>query len=423
MLHASATQPTASNGNAAAFGKRIVALCDELAQFSEEPGRLTCTYFLPAHRAAAALLQSWMRAAGLETRIDTVGNVIGRYRSADAGAKTLIVGSHYDTVRDAGKYDGRFGIVTALVVAEALARQPLPFHLEVVAFAEEEGVRFGTAYLGSRVVAGKFEPQMLARRDATGATVSDVIRAAGGNPDDIPTLAHRPGGLLGYLEVHIEQGPVLLDAGLPLGIVTAIAGGVRYAATITGVAGHAGTVPMASRHDAAAAAAELMLFLEAICRETPGLVGTVGQINVPSGAINVIPGRCELTLDIRSEDEGKLAQAISDVQARIAHIERSRSVSIALAELQRTAVVPCSPTLQQLLADSLQKLSIPVRKLPSGAGHDAVIFDGVCPVGMLFVRCGNGGVSHSPLETVTEADAGLAAEVLLDALKNVHDRL
>ncbi len=312
------------------LGGRIIELCDELAQFSEEPGRLTCTYLTPAHRAVASQLASWMQAAGLDTSIDAVGNVIGRYRSADPNAKTLIVGSHYDTVRDAGKYDGRLGIVTALVVAEELSRRQfkLPFHLELIAFAEEEGVRFGTAYLGSRVIAGRFEPELLTRRDASGATVAEVIASAGGNPADIPALARRPDDLLGYLEVHIEQGPVLLEAGLPLGIVTAIAGGARYAVSISGVAGHAGTVPMASRHDAVAAAAELTLYLETLCRNTPGLLGTVGQINVPGGAINVVPGRCDLSLDIRSEDESKLARGIADVQARIAQIEQSRGVTI-----------------------------------------------------------------------------------------------
>src|SRR5262245_61909193 len=206
MLRASSMRPTDSNMSDAAFGGRIVALCDELAQFSEEPGRLTCTYLSPAHRAVAAQLQSWMQAAGLDTRIDIVGNVIGRCRSADPNAKRLIVGSHYDTVCDAGQYDGRLGIVTALVVIEELARRQhrLRFHLEVIAFAEEEGVRFGTAYLGSRVVAGRFEPQILERRDASGTSVADAIRSAGGNPDNIPALARPPDDLLGYLEVHIE---------------------------------------------------------------------------------------------------------------------------------------------------------------------------------------------------------------------------
>ena len=400
-------------------------MCDELAQISEEPDRLTCTYLTPAHRKVALRLQSWMQEAGLDAGIDTVGNVIGRYHSAVPAAKALIVGSHYDTVRDAGKYDGRLGIVTALVVAEELSRRKyqLPFHLDVIAFAEEEGVRFGTAYLGSRVIAGRFEPQILERRDASGATVADVIHKAGGSPDDIPKLARAPEDLLGYLEVHIEQGPVLLDADVPLGVVTAIAGGARYAVAVTGVAGHAGTVPMALRHDAATAAAEIALFVETLCRDTPELVGTVGQIYVPNGAINVIPGRCDFSLDIRSEDEDKLTKAIADVHARIAEIGRSRGVTIAINELQRTAVVPCAPSLQGVLADAVQRASIPLRHLPSGAGHDAVMFHGLAPVGMLFVRCGNGGISHNPLETVTEGDAGLAANVLLDVLMNVHDAL
>jgi len=420
MLGAPDTQPQHASLAAAVLGGRIIELCDELAQFSEEPGRLTCTYLTPAHRAAASQLAAWMQAAGLDTSIDTVGNVIGRFPCADPHAKTLIVGSHYDTVRDAGKYDGRLGIVTALVVAEELSRRrfKLPFHLEVIAFAEEEGVRFGTAYLGSRVIAGRFEPEFLTRRDASGATVADVIASAGGNPADIPGLARRSDDLLGYLEIHIEQGPVLLEAGLPLGIVTAIAGGARYGVSISGVAGHAGTVPMASRHDAVAAAAELTLFVETLARNTPGLLGTVGQINVPGGAINVVAGRSDMSLDIRSSDENTLARGIADVQAQITQIEQSRGVTITLAELLRAPVVPCAEALQRRFADVLQKASLPVRYLPSGAGHDAVMFDGLAPIGMLFVRCGNGGISHNPLETVAEADAGLAANVLLDLLMN-----
>jgi allantoate deiminase/N-carbamoyl-L-amino-acid hydrolase len=422
MLRATQTQASHAKLAAAALGSRIIEFCDELAQISEEPGKLTCTYLTPAHQQVASQIQSWMQAAGLDAGIDAVGNVIGRYRSADPAAKTLIVGSHYDTVRDAGKFDGRLGIITALVVAEELARRkyPLPYHLDVIAFAEEEGVRFGTAYLGSRVIAGRFDPLILQNRDTSGATIADVIRKAGGDPDVIPALARKPEELLGYLEVHIEQGPVLLDADIPLGVVTAIAGGARYAVSITGVAGHAGTVPMALRHDAAAAAAEVRLFVETYCRQTPGLVGTVGQIYVPNGGINVVPGRCDFSLDIRSEDEGKLTQAIADVQSRIQEIGRTRGVTIAVTELQRTTVVPCAPSLQRLFADAVQRATLLVRHLSSGAGHDGVMFHGVTPVGMLFVRCGNGGISHNPLETVAEGDAGLAANVLLDVLMNVH---
>jgi allantoate deiminase/N-carbamoyl-L-amino-acid hydrolase len=400
------------------FGRRILDLADRLASFSETPDGLTCTYLTPAHRAAASQLLAWTQEAGMAAGIDVVGNVVGRYPATDPQAKTLIVGSHYDTVRNAGKYDGRLGILTALVVIEQLAcrGQRLPFHVELIGFAEEEGVRFGTAYMGSRVVAGTFDPQALERRDATGLSVGDLIRSTGTDPAGIATLARRPQDLLGYIEVHIEQGPVLLEAGLPLGIVSAIAGGARFAVSITGVAGHAGTVPMATRHDAAAAAAEVILYVEKRCSEAPGLVGTVGQLAVPDGAINVIPARCELSLDIRADEAAKRDRAIDDVLAEIDRIAKRRGVSIEVAEIQRMPVVPCSADLQRLLGDAIARAGFAALVLPSGAGHDAVTFHGLAPVGMLFVRCGNGGVSHSPLETVLEGDADLAARVLIDLL-------
>ena len=404
------------------FGQRILNLADELAAFSELADHLSCTYLTPAHRAVASQLNAWISAAKVDVSIDAVGNVVGRYASTDPNAKTLIVGSHYDTVRNAGRYDGRLGILTALVVVEHLARRGhrLPFNLEVIAFSEEEGVRFGTSYLGSSAVTGRFNMHVLERRDAAGITVADALRSAGADLAAIPTLARRPEDLLGYLEVHIEQGPVLLEAGLSLEIVTAIDGCVRLAVTITGVAGHAGTVPMAARRDAAAAAAELILYLEQRCRQEPGLVGTVGQIAIPYGAINVIPGRCELTLDIRADEDDRLNSAIADVLARIGEIEKDRRVTIEISELLRTPVVPCSPQFQRLLADSIAGAGLPVRLLPSGAGHDAVMFSGLAPIGMLFVRCGNGGVSHSPLETITSDDADIAARVLLRTLLSLH---
>jgi N-carbamoyl-L-amino-acid hydrolase len=404
------------------FGGRILDLADRLAAWSETPGQLTCTYLTPAHRAVAAQLQAWMQGAGLVASIDVVGNVVGRYPSPDSEAKTLIVGSHYDTVRNAGKYDGRLGILAGLVALEHLAERGdrLPCHVELIAFAEEEGVRFGTSYIGSSAVAGRFDPKVLERKDATGMTVAELMRSRGEDPAEIPALARRPNDLLGYLEVHIEQGPVLLNAGLPLGIVTAIAGSCRYSVAITGVAGHAGTVPMGARHDAAAAAADLVLYVEQRCRQAPGLVGTVGQLTVPNGAVNVIPGRCELSLDIRADEATKRDAAIADVLARITQIEASRGVTIDVVELQRSPVVPCSPRLQRLLADSVARAGISVRYLPSGAGHDAVMFEGTTDIGMLFVRCGNGGVSHSPRESITEDDADLAVRVLLDALRTMQ---
>ena len=406
----------------AVLGSRILALADRLAEYSDSAHGLTCLYLTQAHRTVAAELRKLMQAAGAEVAIDAAGNVAGRWRSDDANAKTLIVGSHYDTVRDAGKYDGRLGILTGLVAVEELARQGrrLPYHLDVIAFSEEEGVRFSAPYIGSSAVAGRFDRRLLARRDAAGLPLADVLREAGRDPEEIPSGARRREDLLGYLEVHIEQGPVLLNENLPLGVVTAIAGAVRHKVTIGGEAGHAGTVPLALRHDAAAAAAELILFAERRCLASPGMVGTVGQLSVPNGAMNVIPARCELSLDVRSGDNATLAAAIADIDAEMARIAKARGVTFETEEVVRTSAVGCAPWLQHQLAAAIRRAGIAPRHLMSGAGHDAVMFDGLTDVGMLFVRCGNGGASHSPLETVTAEDADVGARVLLDTLLNIR---
>jgi hydantoinase/carbamoylase family amidase len=401
-----------------ALGRRIMALADHLAQWSESSDGLTCTYLSPAHRSVAAEIRELLRQAGLAPELDAVGNVVARYPAADPQARALIVASHYDTVRNAGKYDGRLGLLVALVLVEHLARtdRKLPFHLDVVAFSEEEGVRFASSFIGSSAMAGRFDPALLERRDADGHTLAAAMREAGLDPARIPALARRREELAGYLEVHIEQGPVLLEEGLPVGIVSAIAGSVRKLVTITGTAGHAGTVPMARRHDAAAAAAELVLYVEKRCAQAPTLVGTVGQLAVPNGAINIIPGRCELSLDIRAADDATRDAAVADVMAEIARIAAKRGVSIESKEVQRTAAVGCSPRLQSLLADAVAHAGVKPRYLASGAGHDAMVFDGVCDLAMLFVRCGNGGVSHSPREIITAEDADVAARVMLDAV-------
>jgi len=403
------------------FGERILALADRLATFSETPDGLTCTYLSPAHRAVASELAALMKAAGMTVEIDAVANVVGRYQSDRPGARRLIVGSHYDTVRNAGKYDGRLGILTALVAVEELARQGrrLPFDLEVIAFSEEEGVRFSSSYIGSSAVAGRFDTTMLERRDGGGMALGEALREAGFDTSAIPQLARRQDSLLGYLEVHIEQGPVLLDEGLAVGIVTAIAGDVRCGVTVEGEAGHAGTVPMALRHDALAAAAEIVLSVERRCSE-PGLVGTVGRLFVPNAAINVIPRRCEFTLDIRSGDDALRDAAVADILAGMEQIAKHRAVSIETKELLRAPAVPCSPRLQGELAAAVERAHLPVRHLPSGAGHDAVMFDGVTDLAMLFVRCGNGGVSHSPREAVTAEDADIGARLLLDVLTHLQ---
>ena len=421
-----ATEANSAAGGAgqAAFGQQIMALADRLAHWSEAPDGLTCTYLSAAHRAVAAEIRGWMDQAGLATAIDVAANVVGRYAADDPNAPTLILASHYDTVRNAGKYDGRLGVLVALVVTEHLQRlgRKLPFHLDVIAFSEEEGVRFSSSFLGSSAVAGRFDPRLLERRDADGITLAAAMAAAGLDPAGIPALARRREELVGYLEVHIEQGPVLLDEGLPVGIVSAIAGTVRCMVTITGTAGHAGTVPMARRHDAAAAAAELVLYVEQRCARAPTLVGTVGQLAVPNGAINIIPGRCELSLDIRAADDSTRDAAVFDVMTEIGRIAAKRGVIIESKEVQRTAAVRCSPRLQSLLADAVTRAGAKPRYLPSGAGHDAMMFDGITDTAMLFVRCGNGGVSHSPREIITAEDADVAARVILDTVLRLAEK-
>jgi allantoate deiminase/N-carbamoyl-L-amino-acid hydrolase len=321
------------------FGTRIVEAVDQLARWSDSAEGLSCTYLRPAHCAVARELAKRMADAGLAAHIDGVGNVVGRLPGAPAGSRTLIVGSHYDTVHNAGRYDGRLGILTGLVVAEHLARTgaALPFGLEVIGFAEEEGVRFPLPYIGSAPLAGRFDARWLGRLDATGVTLADAMLAAGLDPAAIARLARDRASLVAYLEVHIEQGPVLLHQNLPVGIVSSIAGAARYAVTVTGEAGHAGTVPMALRRDALAAAAEIILLIERRCAAVPRLVGTVGRLDVADEAANVVAGRCDLSLDIRSADDAVRDAAIADIMAGIEEIARRRGIAA------RNACAPASP--------------------------------------------------------------------------------
>lgn len=408
-----------SNGEAAKLGARILSLADRLAKHSETSDGLTCTFMTPAHRAAAGALRMLMTDAGMIVHEDVVGNVVGRYRAAREDAATLIIASHYDTVRNAGKYDGRLGILAGIVAVEELRRRgtTLPFHVDVIGFSEEEGIRFSVPFMGSAALAGRFDRSILTRRDAQGCSLGDVLRQRGGDAFSIAAI-RPPAPLLGYLEIHIEQGPVLLQEGLPLGVVSAIAGLERHRLKIRGVAGHAGTVPMGLRHDAAAAAAEIVALVERRCAAVPDVVGTVGQLQVPDGAINVIPAVCELSLDIRASERHGLACAVADIFKGIDEIAARRGVSVEAEQLLSTAPTPCSPHLQTALAEATVRQGLAVRRLFSGAGHDAVMFDNLTDIGMLFVRCGNGGVSHSPLETITAEDADYAVRVLLDLLVN-----
>jgi N-carbamoyl-L-amino-acid hydrolase len=403
-------------------GAEIMAMLDWLAQFSEHESRLTCSYLSTAHRAAAAQIREWMLAAGLSVEIDAVGNVVGRLPCGRSGAKTLITGSHYDTVIDAGRYDGRLGIVLPIIAALELRQRgtQLPFDLEIIAFSDEEGVRFKSTFIGSSAVAGCFDERILDCTDTSGTSMRAAMLEAGLDAAKIPTVARAPRQLLGYVEVHIEQGPVLLNEQRALGVVTSIAGSVRYDVSVVGLAGHAGTVPMALRRDAAAAAAEIVLAIERICGATQGLVGTVGKLEVPGGAINVIPARCDLTIDVRAGDDAVRYRAMADVLATIDAIAARRGVHASVQQLMEAAAAPCAPEMQKLWADSISRItgdSSP-RHLPSGAGHDAMKMAAVTDIGMLFVRCGNGGISHHPHEVVDVADVDLATRAFEDFLIN-----
>jgi len=403
------------------IGRAIIAMAEDLARFSETPDGLTCSYLTPAHIATAARIRDFMLAAGLTVHGDAVGNVVGVLPGDGSSARHLLTGSHYDTVINAGKYDGRLGILLPIAVAGAMRRAGLhlPYPLEIIAFAEEEGVRFKSTFLGSRAVAGHFEPDVLRSVDALGTSLRAAMAATGHDAAAIGAIARDPSMLLGFVEVHIEQGPVLLDAGLPLGVVTSIAGSIRKSLTVQGLSGHAGTVPMALRHDAAAAAAEIVLAVERRCASEPGLVGTVGKLEVPGGAVNVIPGRCELSIDIRSGRDAVRDAAVADIDAEIERIAHRRGVAIERRTVLEAASVPCAAALQDAWTASIERVTgEPALRLPSGAGHDAMMMASVTDIGMLFVRCGNGGISHNPAETVMPDDAAVAARVFLDFLQH-----
>ena len=401
-------------------GRTVLERALALARHSDSPEHYTRTLFTPAHRAAARQLEEWMRAAGMAVRVDPIGNVIGRYEAAEAAApKAILLGSHFDSVRNGGKYDGVLGILVPIAcIAELHARgERLPHAVEVIAFSDEEGARFQTSFLSSRALAGRFDPAVLGRRDADGVSLEAAMREVGLDPAAVDSARIDPAGVAAYVEVHIEQGPVLLREGLALGVVTTIAGGTRHTVRVRGDAGHAGTVPMAMRHDALAAVAEMVLAVEGRCAAGGSLVGTVGILRVKDGTGNVIPGDVELSVDIRAAEDAVREAAERDVFEQLEAIARRRGVSLERTRTHHVHAVPCAPWLQDLLAASVRRVGVEPRRLPSGAGHDAMIMAEVCDVGMLFVRCGAGGVSHNPAETVTAEDCGLAVEALLDFLR------
>ena len=391
------------------YASTVLARCDELARISEEDGRLTRRFGTPALRQAGKTVREWMEGAGLQTRRDEVGNVIGRLGGEDG--RTLLIGSHLDTVRDAGRYDGALGVLLALACVERLrdAGRTLPYGVEILAFSDEEGVRYGTGYLGSSVVAGRFDQACLERRDADGLTLANAIRGFGGRPEGLTGAARDPTDLIGYYEVHIEQGPVLEAEGAPLGVVTAITGQTRVEIAFIGEAGHAGTVPMALRRDALCAAAEFVSAVEAVARDRDGVVATVGELEVPGGASNVIPGRATLSLDVRHDADRVRESVGAGLRELAGAIAERRGCGLEWEVTQASAAVRCSEELSEHLVEAVAACGHPPVRLPSGAGHDAVMLSAIAPVAMLFVRCA-GGVSHNPAESVTVGDVGAAIE-------------
>jgi allantoate deiminase len=392
---------------------RIMQRCDALARHSELPGGLTRVFLSPENRAANELVLGWMREAGMDARLDDAGNVAGRYEGNRPGLACLMLGSHLDTVRNAGKYDGMLGVVTAIECVALLNEQKirLPFAIEVIGFGDEEGVRFATTMLGSRAVAGDLAPSVLKTRDAKGISIEQALRDFGLRPENIADVRRKRGDVLAYAELHIEQGPVLEAEGLPVGVVTAINGFSRLRVALSGMAGHAGTVPMHLRRDALAAAAECVLAVERIAKSNSELVGTVGRIEASPGAINVIPGDVVFTIDVRAPQDALRESTVALLRSEIHSICLQRKIAFQIEELQSLGVAACAPWLTTQLERAVKGEGIAVRRLPSGAGHDGMALKGLADICMLFVRCKD-GISHNPAESISEADAGAGARVL-----------
>lgn len=402
----------------ATAGPAVMERLDELGRISERPDALLRRCFTPEHARANSLVGSWMAQAGMTVRTDAIGNIVGRYEGQEPGAPALLIGSHLDTVIDAGKYDGMLGVVGGIACVEALhrAQERLPHAVEVIGFADEEGTRFASTFLGSRAVAGTFDPSLLDRRDADGISLAEAMLEFGLDPERIPDATRQPEELAAYLELHIEQGPVLEAAERPLGVVTSIAGTTRLLVEFDGIAGHAGTVPMALRQDALAGAAEVVLAVEALCRRHPDLVGTVGRLEAFPGAINVIPGAARFTVDLRAPDDAVRKEALAALEERIQSSAQGRSLTARTEILHEAEGTPCTPWLSDQLTRAIEAEGFQPMALFSGAGHDAVAMAPITPMAMLFLRCA-GGISHNPAEAISAADADAAIRTLLRAVR------
>jgi N-carbamoyl-L-amino-acid hydrolase len=421
------TELNAKFGFEPRLGNQLWDWCEQLSKYSEpgfaERGELTVTYLSQAHQACAAQIAHWMREdCGFdEVEVDAVGNVVGIYYGEDREAKRLLTGSHYDTVRNGGKYDGRLGIFAPMLCVRELCAQGkrLPFGVEVVGFSEEEGQRYKAVFLGSGALTGQFDMSWLEQTDANGVTMRQAMQDAGLAIDAIAALKRDPSKYLGFVEAHIEQGPVLNELDLPLGVVTSINGSVRFVGEVRGMASHAGTTPMGMRRDAATAVAELALFVEQRATACPDLVGTMGMLEVPSGSVNVVPGRCRFSLDIRATTDEVRDACVTDVQAKLVQICERRGLQFELQEIMRAAAAPSASPWQTRWEAAVQAQGLPVFRLPSGAGHDAMKMHAIMPQAMLFVRGLNSGISHNPLEMTTNDDAQLCVDAFMHLLRQL----
>lgn len=398
--------------------ERVMQRCDVLATISTDRGQLTRTYLSPEHLRANRQVGDWMEAIGMRVWQDSVGNVCGRYEGQQPALPALLLGSHLDTVRNAGRYDGMLGVLSAIEVVRFLHSHQLrlPMAIEIIGFADEEGTRFGIALLGSRGITGNWPPEWLARQDAEGISVAQAMLNAGLDPSQIGQARRLPAAFSAYLELHIEQGPRLEAADLALAAVSAVNGARRLNCCFRGLAGHAGTVPMAQRQDALSAAAHWMAGIEKLTAAAgPDMVATVGSLQCLPGAVNVIPGEVHLTLDVRGPDNSALHQLVNALLHQARAVASSRAIEFSVEEFYRIEATPCDGRLQAQLQASISRVQGSCPVLPSGAGHDAIAVAACWPVGMLFVRCA-GGISHHPDEAVRSADVALAMRAYLDAV-------
>jgi allantoate deiminase len=408
------------------LGERACRLLDDLAEITDRPGRITRTYLSPAHDRALDRVGGWMVERRLKTSRDAVATLRGR-RPADPNRpseRTLFVGSHIDSVIDGGRFDGCLGVVAGLLAVEELDRRgiALPFAVEVLAFGDEEGVRFPTQLSSSAAAAGCYRREWLAAEDDDGVTLSAALRGFGADPEAIESARIDPRAAVGWIEVHIEQGPRLERLGLPLGVVGSIAGQSRFGLTVTGTAGHAGTLPMDLRRDAFAGLAEIAVAVERIARAgDAALVATIGRVEVSPGAGNIVPGRAEATLDVRAEADEPRFAAIEAIVAEATAIAERRGLTLRIEPQGDGATRPMDPDLRETLARAVGSLGLACPRLPSGAGHDAMVMATVMPAAMLFVRS-KGGISHNPLEWSAPEDIGLAIEALIRAIVDLGEQ-